>query len=472
VKPMFAGVVLAALLLDGCLSHRYVRPDVAIPPSYRGDTVASGTPGDHDPGSLGELRWRDLIRDEELSKLIREALPHNFDARIAAARVLEARAQLTIARSARFPSVDAQTSYNNLRIAENGSSVVPTGIPADTNYTNLSVSLGWELDLWGRIRNTSAAARANLLASEQARRVVLQTLVSDVAASYFLLRDLDLELDITRRALKDREDSLELVQLRVDNGYSSELDVRQAEVLVKTAQTALTSLELQNEQTENQLSILLGRNPGPVARGRSLLEQGMAPRLPPGLPSTLLDRRPDIRQAEQQLIGSHALVAAARAEFFPRLSLTASAGFESSALLNLLQASNGTWFFGPAGTLPIFNAGRIRAGVRIAEARHQQALLFYRQTVQQAFREVADSLAGCRKLAELRTEQEGLVESLRQAVELSDLRYRGGIASYLEYLDSERQMLDAQLRLVQIRREELTDFVTLYRSLGGGWQPE
>ena len=258
----------------------------------------------------------------------------------------------------------------------------------------------------------------------------------------------------------------------MDNGYSSELDVRQAEVLVKTAQTALTSLELQNEQTENQLSILLGRNPGPVARGRSPLEQGMAPRLPPGLPSTLLDRRPDIRQAEQQLIGSHALVAAARAEFFPRLSLTASAGFESSALLNLLQASNGTWFFGPAGSLPIFNAGRIRAGVRIAEARHQQALLFYRQTVQQAFREVADSLAGCRKLAELRTEQEGLVESLRQAVELSDLRYRGGIASYLEYLDSERQMLDAQLRLVQIRREELTDFVTLYRSLGGGWQPE
>ena len=207
-----------------------------------------------------------------------------------------------------------------------------------------------------------------------------------------------------------------------------------------------------------------------MVRGRSLLEQGLAPRLPPGLPSTLLDRRPDIRQAEQQLIGDHAQVAVAKAAFFPRLSLTASAGFESSALLNLFSASSGTWFFGPAGSLPIFNAGRIRAGVRSAEAQRQQALLLYQQTVQQAFREVADSLARCRRLAELRTQQEGLVESLRLAVELADLRYRGGVASYLEYLDSERQMLDAQLRLVQIRREELTNVVTLYRSLGGGWQ--
>ena len=207
-----------------------------------------------------------------------------------------------------------------------------------------------------------------------------------------------------------------------------------------------------------------------MVRGRSLLEQELAPRLPSGLPSALLDRRPDIRQAEQQLIGDHALVAVARAAYFPRLSLTASAGFESSALLNLLKTSNGTWFFGPAGSLPIFNAGRIRAGVRGAEARRLQSLLLYQQTVQQAFREVADALAGSRKLAELRTHQEELVESLRLAVELADLRYRGGVASYLEYLDSERQLLDEQLRLVQIRREELTNVVTLYRSLGGGWR--
>jgi multidrug efflux system outer membrane protein len=454
-----ASVLSLALLLGGCASPRYLRPDVPVPPSYRGDAPAPGAAHSGETGSLGELRWQDLIRDEELAKLIREALSHNFDVQIAAARVLEARAQLSVSRSARLPSVDAQGGYNNLRAAEH-----------DSDYSNLSVSLGWELDLWGRIRNTSAAARAGLLASVEARRAVLETLVSDVAGAYFLLRDLDLELEITQRALKLREVSLDLVQLRVDNGYSSEMDLRQAEVLVKSARAALTGLELQNEQTENQLGILLGRNPGPVVRGRSLLDQELAPRLPPGLPSTLLDRRPDIRQAEQQLVGDHALVAVAKAAFFPRLSLTASAGFESSALINLLKASNGTWFFGPAGSLPIFHAGSIRAGVRSAEARRQQSLLLYQQTVQQAFREVADSLAGSRKLAELRTQQEGLVESLRVAVELADLRYRGGVASYLEYLDSERQLLDEQLQLVQIRRQELTNVVTLYRSLGGGWQ--
>lgn len=300
--------------------------------------------------------------------------------------------------------------------------------------------------------------------------MVLQTLVSDVAGAYFLLRDLDLELEITRRAIKLREASLDLVQLRVDNGYSSEIDLREAEVLVKSARTSLTSLELQNEQTENQLAILLGRNPGPIVRGRSLLEQGLALKLPPGLPSTLLDRRPDIREAEQQLIANHALVAVAKAAYFPAISLTASTGYESSALLNLLRAYNGMWLLSPAANVPIFNAGAIRAGVRIAEARRQEALFAYQQTVQQAFREVADSLAGCRKLSELRTQQESLVESLRQSVEVADLRYQGGVSSYLEYLDSERQLLDAQLGLVQIRREELTNVVTLYRTLGGGWQ--
>jgi outer membrane protein, multidrug efflux system len=304
----------------------------------------------------------------------------------------------------------------------------------------------------------------------EARRAVLQTLVSGVAGAYFLLRDLDLEIEITQHALKLREASLELVQLRVDNGYSSEIDLRQAEVLVESAHAALTGLELQNEQTENQLCILLGRNPGPIIRGRTLVEQGLAPRLPPGLPSTLLERRPDIRAAEQQLIGDHALVAVAKAAFFPTISLTASTGFESIALLDLFKASNGMWLFAPAGNLPIFNAGAIRAGVRIAEARRQEALLGYQQTVQQAFREVADSLAAYRRLAELRIQQEGLVESLRQGVDLADLGYRGGVASYLEYLDSERQLLDAQLQLVQIRRQELTNVVTLYRALGGGWQ--
>ena len=457
-----AAALSVALLMAGCAGPRYVRPDVPVPPAYRGDGQAPSGPetgNNSAPRSFGELRWQDLIRDEQLSGLIQEALAHNFDVQIAAARVLEARAQLTATRSARFPSVSTQAGYSNFRLE---------GI--DTDSTELSISSGWELDLWGRIRNASAAARASLLASEQARRVVLETLVGDVADAYFLLRDLDLELEITRRALTLREESLDLVRLRVDNGYSAEIELRQAEVLVKGARTALTGLELQSEQTENQLAILLGRNPGPIARGRSLLEQGLAPSLPPGLPSTLLDRRPDIRQAEQQLIGDHNLVAVARAAFFPTISLTASAGFASSALLNLFNTPSGTWSFGSAATLPIFNAGAIRAGVRSAEARRQESLLAYRKTVQQAFREVADSLAAYRKLSELRTQQQSLVESLREGVELADLAYKGGVVSYLEFLDSERQLLDADLLLIQIRRQELSNVVTLYRALGGGWQ--
>jgi len=445
-----------ALLLGGCAGVRYQRPEVPVPPNYRGADAAN----ENQAGSLGELQWQDLIHDEELSKLIQEALSHNFDTLIAAARVLEARAQLTVSRSALFPALDAQAGYTNEQLTE-----------IDSNFTNLTVSLGWELDFWGRVRNATLAARAALFASEQARRAVRQTVASDVAGAYFLLRDLDLEIEITARDLKLREDSLELVRLRVDNGYSSEIDLHQAEVLVKSARAALTSVELQNEQTENQLSILLGRNPGPIARGRPLLEQGLTPRLPPGLPSTLLDRRPDIRQAEEQLIADHAQVALAKAAFFPTISLTASTGLESSALLNLLNnASSGTWFLGPAASVPIFHAGAIRAGVRAAEARRQQDLLAYQQTVQQAFREVADSLASYRKLAELGNQQEGLVESLRQGAELADLGYKGGVSSYLEYIDSERQLLDAQLQLVQIRRQELTNVVTLYRALGGGWQ--
>jgi multidrug efflux system outer membrane protein len=284
------------------------------------------------------------------------------------------------------------------------------------------------------------------------------------------LQDLDLELQITRHALQLRKDSLDLVRLRVENGYSSEMDQHQAEVLVESARTALTGLELEIEQTENQLDILLGRNPGPVVRGGPMSDEKLTPSLPPGLPSTLLDRRPDIREAEEQLMASHALVAVAKAAYFPTISLTSSAGFESSALHNLISGLSGTWLAGPSVTLPIFNAGSIRAGVRSAESQRKQALLLYRKTVQEAFREVADSLVNGRKLAELRVEQERLVDSLQQAVELSDLRYRGGVASYLDYLDSERQLLDAQVLLVQIRREELTNVVTLYQALGGGWQ--
>lgn len=457
ITYVLAGVLGTMGLFCGCMRLQYRRPALSVPTNYRLDEAAPSV-GNNTYGTLGELRWQDLVRDEELSKLIREALAHNLDAKIATARVLEARAQYSVARADRFPVVDAQAGYNGERL---------DGI--ETGTSSISAGLSWELDLWGRIRNANAAARTSLLASEEVRRTVLQTLVSDVAGNYFLLRDLDLEIEITQHALSLREDSLNLVQLRVDNGYSSEIDLRQAEVLVKGARASLTELQLQMEQTENQLSTLLGRNPGPIVRDRTLRLEEM-PKLPPGLPSTLLDRRPDVRAAEQQLIASHALVAVAKAAYFPTISLTGASGFEGPALLGLFSAANRNWNFNPGANLPVFNAGRIRANVRGAEARRQQAVLVYQQTVQQAFREVADSLVACRKLAELRGQQESFVASLRQASELADLRYRGGIASYLEYLDSERDLLDAELRLSQVHRQELTSTVTLYRALGGGWQ--
>jgi NodT family efflux transporter outer membrane factor (OMF) lipoprotein len=463
----FAPMLLPGLLLlSGCFRTHYRRPDLALPPAYRGE--AAGTAGG-DAG-LGDLRWQDLIRDERLNELIQEALTNDYDVRLAAARVLEAAAQADRARSQQFPSFDGQAGYNNLRTARDGSSTIPEGYPAESSFTRFISTFSWELDLWGRIRNSTAAARAELLGSTEARRVVVATLVAEVAQTYFLLRDLDLEKEIVEESLKSRQESLELVQLRVDNGYSAELDLRQAEALVKSARASRTDVERQLEQAENHISFLLGRNPGPVRRGRSLLDQDLASELRPGLSSALLVRRPDIRQAEQELVSSNAQVAVAKAAFFPSISLTASTGFESAALRNVVSMSNGSWIFGPLGNLPIFNGGRIRAGLRGAEARKQQAVLSYQRTVLQAFREVADALVGRRKAAELRKEQEDLVESLRAAVELADLRYRGGVSSYLEYLDSEREHLDAKLRLVQVRRDELTRIVVLYLSLGGGWQ--
>jgi multidrug efflux system outer membrane protein len=452
------------------VEHR--RPDVPVPGQHRGDpdapAVAAAAPGE--PASLGELRWQDLIRDEQLDALIQEALAGNYEVQIAAARVLEAQARFTIARSQRLPSVDAQAGYTRLRSSETGSTPLPPGYPPEYHYSRLAAGLSWELDFWGRARNAAAAARAQLFASVEAQRVVVQSLVSEVAQNYFLLRDLDLEKEITQRSLRARKESLDLVRMRVEGGYSSEIDLRQAEALVKSARTALIVIERQIEETENNISFLLGRSPGPVPRGRPLLEMDVAARLPAGLPSGLLERRPDIRQAEQELVASEAEVAVARAAYFPVMSLTGAGGFESNALRNLLRTSNNMWTVSPAGLLPIFTGGRVKAGVRAARARQQQAMLRYRQAASQAFREVADALAAYRKSTELREMQEGLAGSLRQAVELADLRYRGGVSSYLEYLDSERELLDAELRLVRVRREELASIVTLYRALGGGWQ--
>ncbi|HSF04805.1 MAG TPA: efflux transporter outer membrane subunit [Methylomirabilota bacterium] len=455
-------LLAAALLLAGCtVGPDYRRPELAVPPEFRGPAPEAPTT----EASLGDLAWWQIFQDEALQGLVRTALVENYDLRVAAARVLEARAQVTVNRSFQFPDVSASASAPYVRITEERAP-----IQQEETFSPLgTLDLFWEVDLWGRLRRATEAARADLLASEDVQRFVVTTLVSDVATAYFQLRELDLELEISRRTLASRQDSLRLVQLRQQGGVAALIDVRQAEVLLYTAAQTIPDVERRIEQTENLISLLLGRNPNAVPRGRSLLQQLALPSIPAGLPSSLVERRPDIRQAEGQLAAATARIGVAKADYFPRVLLTGAAGGGGVML-------NGEWF-GPSGlfaiapqvSLPIFNTGRIGAGVDSAEARAQQALIRYQQTVQQAFREVSDALVEHRKRQEFRVQQEALVISLRDAARLANIRYRGGVTSYLEVLDTERQLFDAELLLAQAQRDELLAIVRLYRALGGGW---
>jgi len=456
-------LVAAAVLLVGCtVGPDYKRPDVPVPPDFRGRAPDAPT----GPQSLGDAAWFQIFQDEVLQGLIRTALEANYDLRIAAARVLEARAQVTISRSFQFPDVSGSASANYLHIEGD-----KTQLQVKDSFSPVAtLDLAWEIDFWGRLRRATEAARADLLAAEDFRLFVVTTLVSDVATAYFQLRQLDLQLEISRRTLASREDSLRLVKLRQQGGVAAMIDVRQAEVLLYTAAETIPDIERQIEQTENLISLLLGRNPDAVPRGRPLLQQLALPAVPAGLPSTLLERRPDIRAAEGQLWAATARIGVAKADYFPRVLLTGSAGGGGTNL-------NGTWFgpfallgIGPSVSLPIFNMGRIGASVDSADARAQEALVRYQQTITQAFREVSDALVEHRKRGEFRVQQELLVESLRDAARLADIRYRGGVSSYLEVLDTERQLFDAELNLAAAQRDELLAVVRLYRALGGGWQ--
>jgi multidrug efflux system outer membrane protein len=336
----------------------------------------------------------------------------------------------------------------------------------------VDLSLAWDLDFWGKYRRANESARASLLATQWAREAVISTLVSDVAAGYFQLRELDLQLEISRRTLASRQDSLRLTQMLANGGATSMLDVRQAEQLVFTAAETIPDLERRIEQQENLISTLLGNNPGPVARGAKLTEQPHAPEIPAGLPSSLLERRPDIRQAEAQLIAANAQIGVAKAAYFPQISLTATSGFQSSALTSLFAGPAGLWNFGGSLVQPIFAGGRIRSGVMFSEARQQETVLIYQQTIQQAFRGVSDALVEYRKDREFREQQEQLASSAEDAARLSETRYRGGATSYLEVLTNETNYFDAELGLAQAQLNELLGLVSIYRNLGGGWQEQ
>ena len=456
----------AALLLAGCaVGPDYKRPEIQVPAEFRGKTPdAPG--GDR---SIGDLAWWEVFQDEVLQELLRTAIAANYDLRIAAARVLDARAQVTINRSFQFPDVTGNASAVYTRIfGDRGptqfrSTFTPVG----------TLDLAWELDLWGRLRRATEAARGDLLATEDARRFVMSTLISDVATAYFLLRELDLELEISRRTLTSRQGSLRLVQLRYEGGVAALIDVRQAEVLLYTAAETIPDVERRIEQTENLISLLLGRNPGPVLRGRSTAQQlALAPpSVPAGLPSSLLERRPDVRQAEDQLAAATARIGVAKADYFPRVFLTGAAGAGGIKIDSSWFGPQGILAVAPQLTLPIFNMGRVGAGVDSAQARALEALASYEQTIQTAFREVADALVEHSKRREFRIQQGLLVDSLRDAARLADIRYKGGVTSYLEVLDTERQLFDAELEQARAQRDELLALVRLYRALGGGWTP-
>jgi multidrug efflux system outer membrane protein len=336
----------------------------------------------------------------------------------------------------------------------------------------MDLSLAWDLDFWGKYRRANESARATLLATQWAREAVISTLVSDVATAYFQLRELDLQLEISRRTLVSRQDSLRLTQMLANGGATSMLDVRQAEQLVFTAAETVPDLERRIEQQENFISTLLGNNPGPIARGAKLTDQPHSPEIPAGLPSTLLERRPDIRQAEAQLIAANAQIGAAKAAYFPQISLTASSGYQSSALTSLFTGPAGLWNFGGSLVQPIFAGGRIRSNVKLTEARQQEAALVYQQTIQQAFRGVSDALVEYRKDREFREQQQQLALSAQDAAQLSEMRYRGGATSYLEVLTNETNYFDAELGLAQAQLNELLGLVSIYRNLGGGWQEQ
>jgi multidrug efflux system outer membrane protein len=453
-----------ALLASGCtVGPNYKRPMVAVPGSYRGMIPEQTT--QTQIGSLGDQKWWEIFQDEQLRAFIRTALQQNYDLRVAASRVLEAQAQVGITRADQFPSLGGGAGIADLRSAQS------KFLPAfETSAGQVNLSATWELDFWGKFRRATEAARANLLASEWARQEVISTLVANVSAAYFQLRALDLQLEISKRTLDSRQESLRLTRVLANGGATSLLDVRQAEQLVFTASAEVPALEQQIVQQENFLSILLGQNPGDITRGQTLTEQRQPPQVPPGLPSSLLERRPDIREAEAQLIAANAQIGVARAAYFPEISLNGNGGFESSALTGLFSGPAGAWSFGASLTEPIFTAGRLSSGVRLAEARQETAVLLYQQSIQAAFRSVSDGLVAYRKTNEFRVQQESLFQSAQDAARLSRMRYTGGATGYLEVLTNETNAFSAELGLAQARLNELLALVQLYESLGGGWQ--
>jgi multidrug efflux system outer membrane protein len=453
------------LLLTACtVGPNYQRPSLPVPAQHRGEAAPS-------QASLADTRWPDLFPDDTLKQLIATALAHNFDLAMATERVEEARARYRIAGANQYPFLYAQGLAAAVRTSTIGSSVqTPAGSSTDASYSQLGAALSWELDLWGRVRRLKESARADYLATEEARRGVTVSLIGDVAGNYFTLRERDLELRIARGTRDIAERNLKLIRLRHDHGAATGLDVDQAEQFFYLATVRMASVESDIGQVENGLSLLVGSLPGDIARGKPIESFELPPQLLAGLPSSLIDRRPDIRAAEQKLISANAQVGVAKAYYFPQITLTGALGVQSRALTELFTGPASFWTLAPQALLPIFNAGQVRVGVRLSEAQKREMLIAYQKTIYTAFREVSDALIRYDRTREQRSQQDLLVHALTEASRLSTLRYQGGADSYLQVFSAERDLFQGQLTEAQLRLQELQAFVDLYRALGGGWQ--
>jgi multidrug efflux system outer membrane protein len=453
-------VVWLAIALSGCtVGPDYRRPELQVPSAWRVST--------EEAAHISDVAWWDRFDDPVLSHLVRTALENNKDLAIAAANVDFAFAQYGIARSALYPELDANASAQRERLSENTSTRVPPGHQAFDNY-RLNVSASYELDIWGRLRRATEAARANLLASEEGRRTVVLTVVASVASAYVQLRALDRQLDIAKATTGSLGQAARLQQVRFDEGATPESDYRQAESQFETAAAQVPELERQVVRQENLIRALLGANPGPIERGSSIDDLKL-PDVPEGLPSSLLERRPDIRQAEQNLIASNADIGVARAAYFPQVSLTALFGVESAQVSDLFKGASKSWSLGSAGTLPIFTAGRIRNQVEQAKAAQREALYFYQKSIINAFEDFEDALVDRTKFEQVRDEQAKNVTALQRFRELAVLRYQEGATIYLEVANAEQSLFNAQLQFVNTQSQLFQSYVNLYRAIGGGW---
>ena len=470
-QAAIAGLLI--LMMAACnVGPNYKRPATSTPQSFRGALAPDIASPAQAEASIGDEQWPAVFEDPVLQQLVTEALKNNLDLRVAAQRVLEAQAQAGIVRSQQFPTINGGASYTALQIPSSLAGNNSNGTPNNSffNGGGLTASAAWNLDFWGLYRRQTEAARAELLASQWAQRATRVTLVQDVAQAYFQLRSLDAQLEITRSTIKARQDSLQLTQSLEKYGAGSLADTRQAEELLHAAQANLPELRRQIAVQENTISILLGHNPEDIHRGLDVASQPHPQQVPTGVPSRLLERRPDIQRAEATLIAANARIGVAKAQFFPQISLTSLGGSASSQLQSMFAGKNAYWYAAGSLSEPIFDAGRLRSNYHLSQAQEQEMLLDYQKTILNALKDVSDSLVGYKETRERREQQAALVVSAADAVRLARLRYSGGNTSYLEVLTTDTDLYDAQLQLAQSQEQEAASLVQLYAALGGGWQ--